>query len=77
MNERSILLLRKTKEPGKIGGVSMDKKALLEMLQHEKDLYENKQIENALKKDNEKKESYLRGVVEGLSIAIAMVKQQS
>ncbi|WP_156187032.1 MULTISPECIES: hypothetical protein [Bacillaceae] len=55
----------------------MDKKALLEMLQHEKDLYENKQIENALKKDNEKKESYLRGVVEGLSIAIAMVKQQS
>jgi len=54
----------------------MDKKELINMLQNEKALYENKQIEIALKKDNERKESYLKGVVEGLSIAIATIEQQ-
>lgn len=61
---------------GKIGGLSMDKNEVIKMLQNAKDLYENKQIEIALKKDNINKESYIKGVVEGLSIAIATIEQQ-
>ncbi|MEK4029148.1 MULTISPECIES: hypothetical protein [Bacillaceae] len=54
----------------------MDKNEVIKMLQNAKDLYENKQIEIALKKDNINKESYIKGVVEGLSIAIATIEQQ-
>lgn len=72
----SIRLLVEMNNMGKIGGLSMDKNEVIKMLQNAKDLYENKQIEIALKKDNINKESYIKGVVEGLSIAIATIEQQ-